>query len=152
MALIQSFSLRTTRRARAHTCINVYAEYVSVVSSSSYKLAEAVCSLRHLAPGQVTVSGESGHFSRHTATFLFSVKATKCKKSQIGFHTGPGEGMGMHKVPGRKNDGRVGAVVSGSQLGNLHGRTATLPRLGVSPIEPVHPSVSALLILSGSML
>lgn len=41
--------------------------------------------------------------------------------------------------------GRRGGMgfFSDSQEGNLHGRTATLPRLDVNPIEPpTHPRVS----------
>lgn len=49
----------------------------------------------------------------------------------------------MHEVSCRMKGVRgkeEGGFSAGSQQGNLHGRTATLPRLDASPIEPIRVS------------
>lgn len=80
-----------------HVC--GYIHSICAVSRTSFsRLAEAVCSLRQLAPGQVTVSGELEVFSRHMAAFLLLVKATKGEKSQMEIYARSGEGTGMHEV------------------------------------------------------
>lgn len=50
------------------------------------------------------------------------------------------EGDSLEEVGDLRRGGREGGFFSNSQEGNLHGRTATLPRLDVNPIEPPTPS------------
>lgn len=68
--LIRSFTIcKDTAGEEIHMCMYIYTSYVSASRSSFSRLAEAVCSMRQLAPGQVTVSGELEAFSRHKTYF-----------------------------------------------------------------------------------
>lgn len=138
-------------RGRTHVHVCIYTHFICSVSRTSFlRLAEPVCISRQLAPGQVTVSGELEVFSRHMATFLLLVKATKGKESQMEFHARSGEGTGMHEV----SCGKKGVRGEGRSLlvPNKVTYTDELPLYPDWMRAPLNPSVSALLNPSTPML
>lgn len=94
-----------------------------------------------LASGQVTVCGELEISpGRRLLSFCRKEERRRIKaKDEIScqFWGGNWDAGGLSKEVGEREGWRG---FSGSQEGNLHGQTATLPRLDVNPIEPsTHP-------------